>query len=45
MKILKTAKLLFWGNLAFIVISLYMVLTVVVAVTIAFCEALMEIWE
>jgi len=43
-KVLKTVKLLFWGNLAVIVIGLYIGLTVVIGTTIAFIESLKEIW-
>jgi hypothetical protein len=43
-KILKTVKLLFWGNLAIVVVALYLGVTAIIGITVAFCNALGEIW-
>lgn len=43
-KVLNTLKLLFWGNLAVLVVVLYIGVIAVIGVTNAFYEALMGIW-
>ena len=43
-KLLKTVHVLFWGNLAIVVLGLYLLFAVVVGITIAFLEAIEEIW-
>jgi len=43
-KVLETLKVLFWGNAAVFVIGLYVLITATIGITVAFCEALTEIW-
>lgn len=44
-RLLKTVKLLFWGNLAVILIGVYMLFVVLIGITEAFLESLQEIWS
>jgi len=43
-KVLKTLQLLFWGNILFVLGSLYLTFVIIVHVTLAFLEVIMEIW-
>jgi hypothetical protein len=43
-KFLKTVNLLFWGNLAIVVLGLYLLVVVLVSITEAFLLAIEEIW-